>query len=96
MKATIEIKGQISSAHHIKIAFASTIARFERKQIPGVQSFYKADFDTVKEAQSALRLAYNVMKQEGDITHYDRFDDGFRYDAAEARIKRNEVFYGVK
>jgi hypothetical protein len=96
MKTSINIKGQVGSVWQVKLAFAGSAARFKRKQVPGTQSFYQAELDTVKEARAALRHAYNVMKQEGDITHHDRFEDGFRYDAAEVRIERKKVFYGVK
>jgi hypothetical protein len=98
MKASIHIQGEIFSVDTIKRAFSGLNAQFKQKRVQGVQSLYRADFDTIKQAHEAMREAHRCLKNEDSpsyvwIVRNGRIEE-LHYDEAKAVIKRNEVYRG--
>jgi len=90
MKAQVTIKGSVFAAAKIRNNFWST--SFDKaKYAQGCESFYTAEFPTIKAAKAAIREAFNSMKSEDLVSSHDRYNggEGFTYDSAICEIVRN-------
>lgn len=90
MKAKLILTGEISSMFHIKRNFFDTDAEFY-----AVRNHFTAEFETVKDAQQALRIAGANLRRycDGEATQPDIYRrhgriESISYDAANVQIFR--------
>lgn len=90
MKAKLILTGEISSMGHIKRNFFNTDAEFY-----AVRNHFTAEFETVKDAQQALKMAaYNLQvycfgeDTQPDIYRRHGRIESISYDAANVQIFR--------